>query len=316
MWFLIACSAPSPADEPFRTTSFEAMGTRIDVTLPERAGAADAVDAVASTFREVEETSNEWRAGTPLAQVNAAAGGDPVPVPDEVRALVRRGVAIGDLTDGAFDVTWAAVWDLWDFHAADPRPPDRGVLAARVRLIDHTRVQIDDHAGTLRLPEAGMKLGLGAIAKGWALDRSAGALRERGFHDFLVSAGGQVYAGGTRGGRPWRVGVRDPDGGRDDVSRVLEATDLSVSTSGDYERFFVHEGVRYHHILDPDTGLPARGTRSATVVSPDATLADALSTAVFVLGPVEGIALAERLPDVDALVIDEAGAVHATSGLR
>lgn len=319
---LLACATPTPvepapASAPSWTRPvdhFDVMGTVIDVQLPEAEGAADAVAAVREVFAEVEVTANEWRPGTPLAEINAHAG-TPTPAPEPLRTLLRRSLDIAGTTDGAFDPTWAAVWDQWDFRSEPHVLPDAAVLAERVKLIDWTRVVIDDEAGTVLLPEAGMKLGLGGIAKGWALDRSAAELRRRGFTDFVISAGGQVMAGGRKGDHAWRVGVRDPRGQRDDSFAMIEVTDASVSTSGDYEHTFELDGVRYHHILDPDTGWPARGVRSATVICPDATLADALSTAIIVQGVERGLALAERLPDVEAVLVDASGTVHATSGV-
>lgn len=159
-----------------------------------------------------------------------------------------------------------------------------------------------------------MKIGLGGIAKGYALERAGKLLRERGFEDFLVVSGGQVYARGTRGGRAWRVGVRDPRGEREEIFATLPLAGGSLSTSADNESFFVIEGVRYHHILDPQTGWPSKGPRSATVLAADPTLADALSTAVMVLGRERGLAVAERL-GAGALTIDEHGEVAMTPEL-
>lgn len=289
------------------------MGTVFDVSLP--AGHADAFDAVFAIFRDVDDKMSEWRDGSPLAELNRAAGIRAVAVPAELRALLRRSLELAALTDGAFEPTWAALWGLWDFKAKEPKVPDAAALTAATRLIDYHGLVIDDATGTARLTRAGMKVGLGGIAKGWALDQAASALRQRGITSFLLSAGGQVYAGGRNVAAPWKVGVRDPRGGPEEFFAVIEVADVSVSTSGDYERFFEVGGVRYHHILDPKTGMPSRGLRSATVIAADATLADALSTALMVLGRERGLALVERLPGVHALVVDEHGRVSATSGL-
>jgi thiamine biosynthesis lipoprotein len=299
----------------FITLTREVMAAPITVEVPEADGAA-AAEAVFAVFEEVDARMSEWKATSPLSAVNGAAGGAPVAVPRDLRAVIRRGIEIGALTDGAFDLTWAALWGLWDFRSSEPHVPDEDAIGRRVALVDYRRVEIDDEAGTVRLPEAGMMIGLGGIAKGYALDRAARALRERGVESFLISAAGQMMLGGTRDGRPWRVGIRDPRGDASDFFASLELTDVSVSTSGDYEQFFVAGGVRYHHLLDPRTGRPARGLRSATVVSADATLADALSTALVVLGRDEALALAERLDGVEAVLVDERAAVHVTSGLR
>ncbi len=304
---------PAPVTTPLVTRALPLMGTVFDVSLP--AERPEAFDAVFAIFQHVDATMSEWRAGSPLAELNRAAGHNAVAVPDDLRALLVRSVELAALTDGAFEPTWAALWGLWDFKAKEPALPDAAVLQAATRLIDYRGLVIDDKAGTARLARAGMKVGLGGIAKGWALDRAAAMLRARGITSFLLSAGGQVYAGGTKGAAPWKVGVRDPRGGPDEFFAVIEVKDASVSTSGDYERFFEKGGVRYHHILDPKTGQPSRGLRSATVVTADATLADALSTAVMVLGRERGLALIERLSGVEALVVDDLGRVGATSGL-
>lgn len=319
---LLSCGTPpeappAPVGPPSWTRPadrFDSMGTVITVELPASDAANDAVAAVREVFADVEATANEWRPGTALSEINAHAG-TPTATPAPVRELLRRSLDVARTSDGAFDPTWAAMWGLWDFRADPPKLPDPAVLAERVKLIDWTRVVVDEDAGTVLLPEPGMKLGLGGIAKGWALDRSAAELRRRGFTDFVISAGGQVMAGGHKGDHAWRVGLRDPRGARDDSFAMIEVTDASVSTSGDYEQYFELDGVRYHHILDPDTGWPAKGVRSATVLCSDATLADGLSTALVVQGVERGLALAERLEDVEAVIVDASGEVHTTSGL-
>jgi thiamine biosynthesis lipoprotein len=223
---------------------------------------------------------------------------------------------IGEMTGGAFDITWAALWGLWDFRSPHPTVPDSAEAARRAALVDYRKVEIDDAAGTVRLAAPGMKIGLGGIAKGYALDLAARALRTSGVTDFLILGGGQVYAGGRKNGRPWTVGIRDPRGAATDYFATVGVTDVSVSTSGDYESYFILNGIRYHHILDPRTGMPARGLRSATVISPDATLADALSTALIVMGPRPGMALVERLSNVEAVLVDDRGMVLTSSGLQ
>ncbi len=298
----------------FATFTGEAMATTWQVTLPEGSDAAAAADACFALFRRLDLELSEWKEGSPLSAVNRAAGEAPVAVPDELFGLVTRAVEIGRETEGAFDISWAALWGLWDFRAAVPSLPEPAAIAARRALVDYRRVLLDPETRTIFLPVAGMKLGLGGIAKGYALERAAVLLGERGFEDFLLVSGGQVYARGTRAGRPWQVGVRDPRGGRDEVFATLPLAGGSLSTSADNESFFIVDGVRYHHILDPQTGWPAKGLRSATVLAADPTLADALSTAVMVLGKERGLAVAARL-GAEALVIDEHGELVMSPGL-
>jgi thiamine biosynthesis lipoprotein len=306
----------TPPGDAWVVSTRDIMATPFSVLL--RREDADAAATVFDVFRDVDAGMSEWKAGSPLSAVNRAAGKAAVAVPTDLRALLRRGLALGNETGGAFDITWAALWGLWDFRSASPRIPGQAEVARRVALVDYRRVVVDDGAGTVRLPLEGMMLGLGGIAKGYALDRAAEALRARGVHDFLISGGGQVMAGGRRDGRPWRVGIRDPRGSAEDYFAFLDATDLSTSTSGDYESFFVVDGRRYHHILDPRTGFPAAPPdplRSATVIATDATLADAFSTALIVLGEARGMDLVERTPGVEAVLVDVDAQVHVSSGL-
>lgn len=313
------CAVPSSAEpdsDPLVERRTASMSTEILVIVPESV-ADTAAAAVFETFEEVSDEMNEWRAGSPLALVNQAAGAPKgVVVPKSLFALLQRGVALGELTGGAFDITWAALWGTWDFRAEHPVVPDASTIASRVALVDYRRVELDESTSSARLPQKGMVIGLGGIAKGRALDESVRRLRALGVTSGLLSAGGQVYALGTKGDRKWRVGIRDPRGEPTDFFALIEAEDVSVSTSGDYERFFTVDSKRYHHILDPRTGWPAKGLQSATVVCRDATQADALSTAVMVLGKTAGIALAERLDGVEALVVTSTGEVVSTAGLK
>jgi len=310
--FVLAARAPR-----FATYTGEAMATTWQVTLPERASpavAAAAAEECFALFRRLDFELSEWQEGSPLSAVNRAAGERPVAVPGELYSLVERSLEIGRETEGAFDISWAALWGLWDFRVAEPRVPAASAIAERRALVDSRRVILDSEARTIFLPLTGMKLGLGGIAKGYALERAAALLAERGFDDFLLVSGGQVYARGTRGGRPWQVGVRDPRGERDEIFATLPLAGGSLSTSADNESFFVVDGVRYHHILDPQTGWPTKGLRSATVLAADPTLADALSTAVMVLGRERGLAVAARL-GVELLAVDDQGELVTTPGL-
>lgn len=322
---LVLRRAPRPeAASSYSSFEAEVMATTVRATVPTGPEARGHAEVVFDVFRGVDERMSEWKEGSPLTAVNRSAGGEPVPVPEDLFSLLERGVEIGELTDGAFDVTWAALWGLWDFRAAEPRVPTDEEIAARVERVDFRKLELEEadgaHPPTVRLPEEGMALGLGGIAKGHALERAGRALRERGVESFLLVAGGQVLAAGGKRGEggagPWRVGIRDPRGTPDDLFALLALRDGSLSTSGDYERFFVVDGVRYHHVLDPRTGRPARGVRSATVVCDDPVLADALSTALMVLGVEPSLALVGGMDGVEAVLVDGEGGLHVTPGLR
>ena len=286
------------------------MGTVVTVqgTKNEPLSIADS-NLILKIFHDVDQAMSEWKSESPLSKVNAAAGGQPVQVPMDVFDAVSRALEIAELTNGAFDPTWAALWPLWDFET--PSLPTEEEVLARLALVDWKHVQLEDQS--IFLAEEGMALGLGGIAKGIALDCAKSALLKRSIKNFMIVVGGQVLASGTNDGDPWRVGIRKPDGAADEFIAILNVTDTCVSTSGDYEKYFEFEGIRYHHIIDPRTGFPATGIRSVTVITPDATLADALSTALFVMGPDRAIQLADNLPDVEAVIIDSAGQMHLSN---
>ncbi|MEM6995104.1 MAG: FAD:protein FMN transferase, partial [Myxococcota bacterium] len=207
------------------------------------------------------------------------------------------------------------VGQLWSFKRG-AQPPTRKAIAEKLPLVDYRKLEIDADAKTVRLAKAGMMLGLGAIAKGYAVDRASAVLTERGLPHHVVEAGGDTYAAGTKGGKPWAVGIQTP--GERGVVGVLPSSNRAVVTSGDYQRFFEFEGKRYAHILDPKSGWPVpaeRSPRSVTLVADNATDADAYATAVAVMGVEAGLAFVERLPAIEAVVIDSAEKVHISSGL-
>ena len=290
---------------------------RVSAWTPDDAKAGAAIEAVFSEFDRLDALMSVWKAGSDIQRLNAAAGDRPVPVKAEVREVLRAAHQVSEWTGGRFDVTFGALSGLWKFdHDQDNRIPDRGKVLARLPLIDYRRLKIDDEAGTAFLERAGMRAHLGGIGKGYAVDRAVAILRQRGINDFIVQAGGDMYVSWRRGDRPWRVAIRDPRGPEDRSFAALDLTDASFSTSGDYERFFMKDGRRYHHILDPELGEPAAKCRSVTIVADNAMLADALSTGVFVAGPDEGMKLVERLPHVEAVIVSAKNEVLISSGLR
>jgi FAD:protein FMN transferase len=318
-----ACSAappPAPAEAGHLVERARvSMGSEVRLT----AWTADEPNALASfehvfeDFDYLDRLLSVWHPESKVSLINAAAGRDPVVVPGEVIELLRTARQVSEWTDGKFDITFGALSGLWKFdHDQDDRIPRPRDLNAQLPLIDYRSVDIDATAGTVFLRRAGMRMHLGGIGKGFAVDRAAAILRAHGINDFMIQAGGDLYASGRRGDRAWRGGIRDPRGAPDRIFAALELHDETFSTSGDYERFFMKDGRRYHHILDPDSGQPATGSRSVTIVATRATLADALSTGVFIMGPDEGMRLIERLPDVEGVIVSDTNAVLVSTGLR
>lgn len=294
------------------------MGSDLRVTAwtADEARGRRAIDRVFDEFDRLDRLMSVWREGSDVLRINAAAGISPVKVADDVRSVLHTSIQVSEWTGGKFDVTFGALSDLWRFDQdQDNVVPSPEAVRARLPLIDYRAIDIDDAHGTVMLKRKGMRIHLGGIGKGYALERSVAILRESGLKDFLIKAGGDMYVGGLHGGRPWRLGIADPRGAHEPFAQV-ELTDATFSTSGDYERFFFKDGRRYHHIIDPSTGEPAGGCRSVTIVADSPLLADGLSTGVFLLGPRAGLELIERLPRVAGVIVSSSNEVLVSSRLR
>ncbi len=293
------------------------MGSRFEVTAvhPDAATAWRAVEAAYAEIDRLEALISEWIEGSETSEINRNAGVRPVAVSPEVLALVERALSVSRLTGGAFDITFLAVGRLWDFKAAQPAKPDPAALREALGGVGADKVVVDAAAGTVLLRDPRTRIGFGAIGKGWAANAGVRVLRAHGATGGVVNAGGDLLAFGRReDGRAWRVGIANPLD-RDRVFGYLEVTDQAVVTSGDYERYVTIDGERFSHILDPRTGYPAKEVRSATVVCPDAELADALATAVSVMGIEDGLALLDALNGVEGLLVDAQGKIHLSKNL-
>ncbi len=294
------------------------MGTEISI-LVTRADREPAIAAIGEAFEEmrrIELKVSSWLDDTVITAINRSAGVDAIKVDDEVMGLLVRAKEVHGLTERRFDVTFRAAEGLWDFRKQPVKVPAKAEIDRVMKLVDSDALVLDRAGMTAFLKHPGMSIGLGAIAKGYAVDRAARVLRDRGIRHFVVNAGGDLYSAGrpTRATR-WEVMVKHPRNDQRALAKI-PVQNRAVATSGDYERFFEHDGVRYSHILDPTTGYPASDCQSVTLLAETAADADAFATGVFVLGPTRGLALVERLEGVEAFIIDAAGGYHISSGLR
>jgi len=264
----------------------------------------------------------DWeRPGQPpsdVVRINAGAGKPAaVTVSDETMQVIEASLDMSRKSEGAFDITYAAMRGLWKFDEdLDRHIPSAAEIERRRQLINYRDVIVDARKHTVRLKRAGMRLGLGGIAKGYAVDAAVAVIRAAGLRDFIVHAGGDLFAAGRKGDREWRVGIQDPRGPHGRIIYELALTDQAFNTSGDYERFIMRDGVRYHHILDARTGFPARASRSVTLLAKDSFTADALDTALFAVGPERAMKIVEDLPDVEAVIVDADNHVHVSAGLH
>ncbi|MEZ5500150.1 MAG: FAD:protein FMN transferase [Steroidobacteraceae bacterium] len=307
-----AASAQAHGEWLFRETAI--MGTRCAVELwtDDRAHGLALIDDVFAEMRRIDALMSTYKPESELSRLNARAGRRPVQVSAELFDLIETAVDYSRVTHGAFDITYASVGYLYDFRSH--KRPGSAAIATGLANVDYRKLKFSAGPRTLAFMNPGMRIDLGGIAKGYAVDRGIAILQRAGVKDAMVNAGGDTRILGDRRGQPWMVGVRDPND-RDKVALRIPLENASISTSGDYERFFDEGGVRYHHIIDPKTGDSARALRSATVIATTSLRADALSTSVFVLGPERGIELINELGDVDAVVVTPEGKLLYSNGL-
>ena len=290
------------------------MGTAISVELwsADEALAVRAMAAVMAEMHRIDAAMSPHKPTSELSRINRDAADRPVPLGDEMYALLERALAFSALSGGAFDITYAAAGRLYDYRAG--LAPDEGALEAARTLIGWRNLHLDPAARSVCFARRGMRIDLGGFAKGHAVDNSIAILKRLGIKHAMVAAGGDSHVIGARGGRPWTVAIRDPRR-EGEVVAVLPLENVAISTSGDYERFFERDGVRFHHLLDPRTGKSPEGIRSVTIIADDGLTTEALSKTVFVLGVEAGLALVEAQPGVDAVIVDAQGTLHYSAGL-
>jgi FAD:protein FMN transferase len=296
------------------------MGTELRLTAwtADEPATLAAFGNILKEFDRFEGLMSNWKKDSEIERVNAAAGRNAVAVGPEIRSVLNTARQMSEWTEGKFDITWGVLSGLWkfDYQNKDGSIPGRGEVARRRKLIDYREVEVDDKAGTVFIRRKGMVVNLGGIGKGYAVDRARQILLQHGVKNFMVQFGGDLYVAGKAGDRPWRLGIQDPRGPADKIFASVELSDSTFSTSGDYERFFMKDGRRYHHIIDPATGEPSPNSRSVTLLASDATVADGLSKGVFILGPDKGMALIERLPGVEGIIVGANNKVLVSSGLE
>lgn len=290
------------------------MGTRIAVELwaTDAAHGEALITRVMDEMHRVDVLMSTYKPASQVSIINDRAAREPVVVDADLFGLLQTALDYSRVTEGAFDITYASVGYLYDYRRHIR--PDDAAIAAALPAVDYRHVVLDPKARSVRFTQPGVRIDLGGIAKGWAVDRGIDILRTAGVERAFVTAGGDTRIIGDRFGQPWIVGIRDPrEEGK--VAVRIPLSDAALSTSGDYERFFEADGVRYHHILSPSTGRPASAVRSVTIIGPTATRTDGLSKTIFVLGIEKGMQVLDRAGDVDAIAIDKDGKIYYSKGL-
>ncbi len=291
------------------------MGTRIGIEVwhQEESKARQAMREVVAEFHRLDQALSPYVESSELYRVNRDAAQQPVAVSREFLELLQTSIDYSRLTGGAFDITFASVGHQYDYRKGIK--PSAQSVGQALPLIDYRLLRLDPAAGTVFFERRGVRIDLGGIAKGYAVDMGIQILQKHGIEHALISAGGDSRVLGDHQGRPWNIGIQAPRD-KQALAAVLPLSETAISTSGDYERFFERDGVRYHHIISPKTGRSAGELRSVTILGPNATRTDALSTSVFVLGLQAGLALIDRFDDVEAIIIDNQGEMHMSQGMQ
>ena len=289
------------------------MGTRVSLELwhPESSVADDCSVKAFAEMRRIEALMSTYQPSSEISLINDNAAISAVEISDEMAQIVEQSLYFSEISNGAFDITYASVGYAYDYRNSQ-QPSDESI-ADKLAAIDYRHIEIIDNR--IRFRQHGVRIDLGGIAKGYAVDRAIEIVEGCGISQAMISAGGDSRIIGDRGGRPWMLGIkhpRKPEG----IALRLPLSESAISTSGDYERFFIEDGNRVHHIINPETGRSANKSWSATVIGPRAIATDALSTTIFILGAIKGLALIESLDGIDAIIIDSDGKVHYSSGFE
>ena len=292
------------------------MGTVIEITLigdDEEAANKGALQAF-QEIKRIEALMSPWLESSDVTRINRSAGREWVGVSPETMEVIKKAQEISKLSEGGFDITVGPLTELWRRAREKKIPPSAEEVKEKLDLVNFKNIEMN-REGKVFSKKKGMALDLGGIAKGYAVDRGFDILRSLGYRNLIVNAGGDLRVGGTKKNQPWSIGIQNPRESQKLLKRI-PVTDMAVATSGDYEKFFIYEDKRYHHIFNPRDGFPAEGCQSVTVVAKDCITADALATAVFVLGPEKGYALCQKLDAVECLIVNKEGKIILSPNLK
>lgn len=289
------------------------MGTRVALEIwhSQHSHSALCGQLVFTEMHRIDALMSPYKKNSEVSAINLNAAMNPVSVSTELYDLIARSIEISQLSAGTFDITFASIGHRYDYRKK--QRPSEQVIQQQLYSVDYRNLVIENQ--TVSFARSGMRIDLGGIAKGHAVDRAISILKSCGIQHAIVSAGGDSRILGDKQGRPWMMGIQHPRK-KNDVALMVPLTDSAISTSGDYERFYLTNDERIHHIINPKTGRSAKQSWSATVIGPDATSTDALSTTIFILGAEKGLKLIDSLEDIDAIIIDTQGKVHYSSGLK
>ncbi len=294
------------------------MGSRFDITVVAKDSmeANSYIDSAVEEISRIEKLISSWDSQSQTSEINRNAGKAPVKVDTELFNLIERALGISKLTDGAFDISYASMDRIWKFDGSMTEMPSETEINTSISKVGYENIELNKEAHTVFLKKKGMKIGFGAIGKGYAADRAKQLLISKGVSSGIINASGDMNTWGKQtNGNDWKVAITNPLN-KNKVFAILPITDGAVVTSGNYEKYVTFNGIRYTHIIDPRTGYPSSGIVSVTVFAPKAELADALATSVFVMGKDVGLNRINQLPKIECIIIDEKGNIFPSKNIE
>jgi thiamine biosynthesis lipoprotein len=305
------------SQQPYKRV-MQLMGSTFEITVvdDDAIRANKNIDAAVAEIKRIERLISSWDMASQTSEINKNAGVKAIRVKKELFQLIERAKSISKLTDGAFDISYASMDRIWKFDKSMEQMPSDKEIKLSVAKVGAKSIELDAKNKTIFLKKEGMKIGFGAIGKGYAADKAKTLLQERGVSAGIINASGDMNAWGSQpDGTPWRVAIRNPMN-KNKVFALMPLQNKAVVTSGNYEKYVCFNGVRYAHIIDPRTGYPATELISVTVFAPKAEIADALATAVFVMGKEAGIDRINQLPNIDCILIDHKGIISTSKNIE
>jgi thiamine biosynthesis lipoprotein len=294
------------------------MGSRFEITIVDKDGpAAEAnIDTVIKEVTRIENLISDWRSYTQVSAVNQNAGIKPIKVDKEVFDLAKRAILLSELTDGAFDISFAAMDRIWKFDGSMSSMPSPEAIKQSVAKVGYKNIVLDEVNSTIFLRLKGMKIGFGALGEGYAADRCRALMLSKGVKAGIVNGSGDMSTWGTQpDGKPWTIGLTNP-ARPEDLLAVIPLKEVAIVTSGNYEKFVMFNGKRYSHIINPKTGYPATGLKSVTIIGPSAEEANGLSTSIMVLGKTAGLQLLKGHPKLSYILIADDGKIYSSPSLK
>ena len=295
------------------------MGNRFEISVvdDDKTIAEHHIDNAISEIRRIEKLLTTFADDSQTNKVNAAAGVEPIKVDREVFDIIHRSNKIAELTQGAFDITYGSIDKrFWNFDTTMTELPDREMAQEAVRLINYRNVALDGERNTVFLKEKGMRIGFGGIGKGYAAERAKQVLQEQGVQSGIINAAGDLSAWGHQpDGKPWTIGLADPDS-VDQPFSYFNITDMAVATSGNYEKFVMIGGKKYSHTIDPKTGYPVSGIKSVTIICPNAEIADAMTTPVIIMGIKAGLNMINQMKGIACIIIDDNDDIYTSNNIK